>query len=101
MFIGFMLGYRYNNDRATYPNSADLWLRLPSPLGLKKICGRTACSFKLSEDERSLIVEDFALFLRELHAIPIEYANTWNVPYGSFRFTQAYPYCELKNRFYL
>ena len=75
-----MLGYRYNNDRATYPNSADLWLRLPSPLGLKKICGRTACSFKLSEDERSLIVEDFALFLRELHAIPIEYANTWNVP---------------------
>ncbi len=47
--------------------------------GYKKIPGRSACSFNLNEEDRIKLAPELALFMKKLHAVPIDQATTWEI----------------------
>ncbi len=54
-------------------------------VGYQIIKGKTACSCNLSSSSRVKLAKDIALFLKQLHSIPIEHVSACNLPFDELQ----------------
>jgi aminoglycoside phosphotransferase (APT) family kinase protein len=50
--------------------------------GYEFIEGQTACNFSLTDNERTNLINDFAVFLKKLHNYPLDKTDSWELSYS-------------------